>query len=374
MSEAEKALAASRYSSTRGAPPVEIDGGMAYEFIESLSVYFEHEWHEKKDYEYELGESWYENIRTTCSQDVLKGLEAFTLQVFSPRCAMHSWSHLLGMVYDSPAPKDVPTFLDYVASLEPLEIRLYLLGYYQRDVRKITPLDVILQAAEGNEEALEQFFKTALSESPVAQERVRWLVTSDGEAMKGQLLALLWNWYEQVFRPQEAQIQPILERDLEAKGKLQATVSPEKLVELATNGLVYGPEAGVRKIVLVPSFLTRPWNEAPTYQDIKLVIYPVADESIRPDRSVPPAQLVRLYQALADERRLRILKLLKTRSYSLQEISDEFGVAKSTMHHHLGLLRTAGLVRIRDDERIYSLRQETLATVSALLEAFLNDS
>ena len=277
------------------------------------------------------------------------------------------------MAYDSPPPKDVPSFLSYLESLEPLEIRLYWLGYYERRLRKITPLDVILQAAEGDEEALEQFFRTALPESPLAQEHIRWLVSSDGDAMKSTVIKLFWNWYEQAFHPQEEQIRPILERDIEAKRKLQAAHSPEKLVELATNGLVYGPEAGVRKIVLVPSFLGRPWNETPTHQDVKLNLYPVADASVMPDRSAPPAQLVRLYQALADERRLRILKLLKTRSYSLQEISDEFGAAKSTMHHHLALLRTAGLVRIRDDEKQYSLRQEKLATVSKLLENFLND-
>jgi DNA-binding IclR family transcriptional regulator len=66
--------------------------------------------------------------------------------------------------------------------------------------------------------------------------------------------------------------------------------------------------------------------------------------------------------------------LASSGSYLLQEISNEFGVAKSTMHHHLGLLRTAGLVRIRDNEKQYSLRQETLSLVSTLLETFLNDS
>lgn len=346
--------------------------GLAYECMESLLVYYAHGWHENAC-EYEVGEAWFENIRTSCSKALLEGLDGFTLQAHSVRGGLHSWSHLLGLVYDSPPPRDVPTFLSYLESLEPWEIRLYWLGYYQRSLRKVTPLDVILQAAEGNEEALEQFFRTALPESPVAQERIRWLVSSDGDAMKGTLIALLWDWYEQVFRQEEARIRPILERDAEAKRKLQATVSAEKLVELATNGLVYGPEAGVRKIVLVTAFLSRPWNETLTHQDVKLIVYPVADESVMPDRSVP-LQLVRLYQALADERRLCMLKLLKTRSYSLQELSDEFGVAKSTMHHHLGLLRTAGLVRIRGDEKHYSLRQEMLATVSALLEDFLNDS
>jgi DNA-binding transcriptional ArsR family regulator len=84
-------------------------------------------------------------------------------------------------------------------------------------------------------------------------------------------------------------------------------------------------------------------------------------------------RLVRLYKALADERRLRILKMLTTRSYSLQELADAFGVAKTTMHHHLGTLRTAGLVRIQSDEHIYSLRQNTLSEVSELLEVYLKE-
>jgi DNA-binding transcriptional ArsR family regulator len=369
MDDAEKKVAPQKHQVTHSMPAVELEMGLAYEFIESLVVYFEYGWQEDAN-EYEVGDSWFENIRTSCPKDLLDNLESFTLQ----SNLVNSWLHLLGLVYDSSAPKDVPAFMTYLELLDPLEIWLYWLGYYQRSLRKITPLDVILQAAENDEEALQQFFKTAVPDNPTAQERIRKLVSSDGNAMKDTLIKLLWSWYEQVFRPQEANINQILERDIEAKRKLQATISPEKLVEIATNGLVYGAEAGVRKIVLVPTFLSRPWNETPNHQDVKLLIYPIADESVLPDRSTPPVQLVRLYQALADERRLRILKLLKTRSYSLQEIADEFGAAKSTMHHHLGLLRSAGLIRIRSDEKQYSLRPELLSRVSTLLEDFLNGS
>src|SRR5579883_923152 len=197
----------------RGMPAIELDAGLAYEFIQSLIIYHEHQWHEKRDYEYELGESWFENIQATCSQDVLAGLADLTVQSYSARCWLHSWSHLLGMVYDAPAPKDIPALFSYLESLEPLEIRLYWLGYYQRQMRKITPLDIILRAVEGDEEALEQFFKIALSDSPLAQERIRKLVALDGEEMKGTIIKLLEGWYEQVFREQEEQIRPILERD-----------------------------------------------------------------------------------------------------------------------------------------------------------------
>lgn len=355
-------------------PPVEIEIALAYEFIKSIFLYYENEKHEH-ECAYELDKHWFETVRSSCSQTMQEALEKLTLhsQLASDDSLLNSWLHFLGMAYDAPTPKDVPTFLSYLETLEPLEIRLYWLGYYQRALRKVTPLDVVLQAAQGDKEALEQLFRTALPENLSAQEHVRRFVCGDDNALKESLITFCWDWYEQVFRPQEAQIRSILERDVEAKRKLQTAVSPERFIELATNGLVYGPEVGIRRIVLAPSFLSRPWNKVLTHQDVKLFLYPVADESVTPDRLVPPVQLVRLYQALADERRLRILKLLKSRSYSLQELSEEFGVAKSTMHHHLGLLRTAGLVSVRSDEKLYCLRAETVESVSTLLGNFLND-
>jgi len=43
------------------------------------------------------------------------------------------------------------------------------------------------------------------------------------------------------------------------------------------------------------------------------------------DDAALPQRLVRLYKALADERRFRMLKKLATESYSLQEMADELG-------------------------------------------------
>jgi DNA-binding transcriptional ArsR family regulator len=199
------------------------------------------------------------------------------------------------------------------------------------------------------------------------------LFTLDLETTKTTLLSILQRWYDQVFRGQEQQILPILERDAGAKEALKSTLTPAQLVETATNGLEYVPEAGLRRILLVPSFIHRPWNITSEYQDMKIFCYPVADESVEKESSIPPVRLVRLYKALGDERRLRILKMLTTRSYSLQEIADEFGVAKTTMHHHLATLRAAGLVLAHPDDKDYTLRRNMLSEVSELLDAYLAD-
>jgi len=79
-----------------------------------------------------------------------------------------------------------------------------------------------------------------------------------------------------------------------------------------------------------------------------------------------------LYKALSDERRLRVLKKLTMGSYTLQELADALGVAKSTMHHHVVTLRIAGLVSVSSDmDKRYTLRLETLPDASALLQVYL---
>jgi DNA-binding transcriptional ArsR family regulator len=344
-------------------PAVDIEYGLAYEFLMLLSVFFEQE-----DHEYELDREWFDAARTKATPDLLKATETFLSD------CNHVWNHLVGLVYDSAPPRDVPSFLAHLRETEPLELRLHLIGYYYRSTRRTTPLDVMLRAAEGDQEAQGQVLKTSFSHHDDHwQELLHRLFSIDPETTKASLLTILESWYERVFRDLEPGIAPILARDLETKRALKPTMSPERFIETATNGLEYVPEPGFRKVLLIPSYVQRPWNVLCEYQDMKIFCYPVADENIAEDGNVPPVRLVRLYKALADERRLRILKMLMTKSYSLQELADEFGVAKTTMHHHLATLRIAGLVRIQSDKHFYSLRQNTLSEVSELLNTYLKE-
>lgn len=343
-------------------PAVEIEYGLAYEFLMSLGIFFE-----QKGYEYELDREWFDAARAKATPDLLEAIQTFISD------CNHVWHGLVGLVYDSAPPRDVPAFLAHLRETEPLELRLHLIGYYQRSVRRTTPLDVMLRAAGGDQEAQRQVLKTSFSHDEHWQELLHRLFSIDPETTKANLLTILESWYERVFRDLEPRIMPILERDLEAKRALKPAMTPERFIETATNGLEYVPEPGFRKVLLIPGYVIRPWNELCEYQDMKIFFYPVADENIAEDSNVPPVRLVRLYKALADERRLRILKMLMTKSYSLQELADEFGVAKTTLHHHLGTLRTAGLVRIQSNEHIYSLRQNTLSEVSELLNTYLKE-
>ncbi len=79
-----------------------------------------------------------------------------------------------------------------------------------------------------------------------------------------------------------------------------------------------------------------------------------------------------LYKALGDERRLRMLSILNEGDAGLMEIAERVDLAKSTTHHHLRILRSAGLVRVTVGEnKSYSLRREGVPEAARLLDAYL---
>ena len=135
-------------------------------------------------------------------------------------------TNLLGLAYECVPPKDVPTFIEHVRASDPLELRLHMIGYYQRGSRRTTPLDVILQAAEGDIEAQRQFLKTSFREDSGWQEKVRYIFSIDPETMKSSFLDSFSSWYELAFCELEQQVLPILQRDAAAKQALVDTMAP----------------------------------------------------------------------------------------------------------------------------------------------------
>ena len=75
--------------------------------------------------------------------------------------------------------------------------------------------------------------------------------------------------------------------------------------------------------------------------------------------SVSTAEPARVFSALADETRLKIIKLLSTGEKSVDELVQAVGFAQSTTSHHLRVLKEAGLIRGEKRGRsvYYSLTQ-----------------
>jgi DNA-binding transcriptional ArsR family regulator len=123
----------------------------------------------------------------------------------------------------------------------------------------------------------------------------------------------------------------------------------------------------------------RPWVVTADHGDTRIFCFSVADESLAAAANDdPPAFLVRRLRALADERRLRLLRRLNRERGTLQELATEFDLPKTTLHHHLAILRAAGLIHLRDDASRqytpyprYSVRVEAVPGALDALMAWL---
>ena len=76
-------------------------------------------------------------------------------------------------------------------------------------------------------------------------------------------------------------------------------------------------------------------------------------------------------EALADDRRMRIVELLAQRDLTAGEIADHFPVSRPAISKHLKVLRDAGIVTVTVDanRRIYRLDPQPLSELAAWLES-----
>ena len=82
------------------------------------------------------------------------------------------------------------------------------------------------------------------------------------------------------------------------------------------------------------------------------------------------------FQALAEPRRRDILRLVRDRPRSVNEIAERFDVTQQAISQHLKVLKDAGLVAVRPDgqRRLYVVRPEGLAALRDFLAEFWPDS
>lgn len=176
------------------------------------------------------------------------------------------------------------------------------------------------------------------------------------------------------FEQAEVRVGRMLDRDVAGRHADDAITDPLGFVEKATNGIRMVPEQKTRRIVLAPSYFGRPYNSLIKVGEITLVCYPIADSALGAGgRAAPPVATLRLYRALGDESRLRILRLLAERDRYLTELATELDLSKPTVSHHLAQLRSAGLVTMTEQGNLtyYTLRRDRAEQAGPELSAFL---
>jgi DNA-binding transcriptional ArsR family regulator len=317
-----------------------------------------------------LGQNWFNKFRTKLSDRTL----ALAAEV-SPSGDL--WAALIPVVEQAPGDRSIDQVLAWLRDSDPVAFRRQLVSEKFWDVEE----GVLEAAAKGEAKAVSALLDVA-KQREMDADFCGW-IEAFFKLPARRVLPLITDVIEAVrnegFVEVESEWAEALRRDAEDKRLLVETFdSPVELIENVTNGISYELPLGTRRLVLIPSVSLRPWTLITDRDDVLIVCYPVTEENLIDDPDAPPSQLVAVYRALSDEKRLRLLRALAEGPSSLADLTRHLGLAKSTVFHHIGVLRSAGLVRVQlsagGKQSLWSLRLDSIPDQRALFDQYLKPS
>ena len=316
-------------------------------------------------WEYDLAAEQLDAMRAAAGEDLPELLESLA-------GAGHKFMlNLLPTILSAPDPTDLEGYLDHIAGHDPAELWSIILSNHTHGWLDVTE-DTVRRAANGDEVAI-RTLHSACEEDDKSPAFVDVVLGTAPADLHAGLLAVLRGWYERVWPAIADDAVPAIQRDAAARRPRIDETDLSTLVLEATNGLEWTPSPGTRHLVLLPSYVFRPWISVTGWGDTAVITYPVADAHVVEPSSAPPPHLVKLLKAMGDEGRLRLLQRMSGGAISLTEAAEEMDVSKPTAHHHLATLRQAGLVTIAESGRskTYTLRGDPPAQVGEALAAYL---
>jgi DNA-binding transcriptional ArsR family regulator len=270
-----------------------------------------------------------------------------------------TWLNLLGVALDAGAPFTAVRLLDALRRLEPVELRRHLLGRYAWSWCAIAGPDTIEAAAAGDRAAFPKLLGHPRYYAGVAREALGTLLALPPDETQRRLVA--------AFEAGLALLEPTAEDALAEAGAAAAAALEagyvREAVERVTGGYRYVPEPEAERVVLVPHLEGTPWLVLAQHRAARLIVYAAAGSASVEER------LTSVGQALADPRRVEILRLLGRSPRSAADLLRGTGLARSTLHHHLAKLRVARLVELEGNARAYRYvaRREAPEEVAALV-------
>ncbi len=314
----------------------------------------------------DLDEEWFDALTAELSPETMGTIERIG--------SGDLWIALLTLLPEAAEGGSVADFVGFLSSYDPADLRMQLLQLF--DSYGDEHRELLADIAEGNSVEIDNLLsKSSMTKSEAKpwQDALRFLLEMSPEETRTFIVGILSAFQAEAFEKHEKAFRPNIEADYQAKKKLARRLSASRVIEIATNGIALADDHTHLPIYLLPNMITRPWVVTATTPDVFLIGYPVSDDCIDADPDAPPSWLVKLHKALGDERRLRILRTLNAGDASLADLAKDADIAKSTLHHHLMLLRAAGLVRIEvGHEKRYSLREDSLPEAAAYLNHYIH--
>lgn len=299
--------------------------------------------------------SYWSTIKQSLSEELIKNLDYVEKH--------NTWKALLQILHAHDF-SPIQAFTDYINQSQEYDLRLTCLPFVGMNYQELR-----YKAAAQDNEAINEL-KMITKDNPFFPSYIEFISKVNINELKNHLINVMQDWYEAVILPNVEQITQILENDYKSKTNMFNKMSSEEFVEWTTGGINYIPEPSVYNVLLIPQYIYRPWNIEADLEGTKVYYYSVANDSINPgDKYTPNNFLVEKFKAIGDEARLRIVKLLYEQDRTLQDITDQLDLGKSTIHHHLKILRAAKIVEISNAK--YSLKKKSIESLLKELDFYL---
>jgi DNA-binding transcriptional ArsR family regulator len=223
-----------------------------------------------------------------------------------------------------------------------------------------------------------------------ADEQLAARLLDDPLAVLERFLTLLEAYWEEAFASEWTRIEPELAASVTHAGRVVAAQGlhgllrglwPEVRSDAAAGALwlerphehevSLGPDD---LLVLAPSVYVWPHVRVNCDTPWPLGMVFPASSIVREARPrIPPAQLTAVLRAVADESRLRTLRLIAERPRSTQELAPLVGISEAALSKHLRTLTDAGLLQRRREGYyvLYQLAADRVAAIAPSLDDYL---
>ncbi len=284
-----------------------------------------------------------------------------------------------------------PAYIDHLAALDPVALRDKMLNFYLHMIpcpecpqeKEPLGLDVALQDADG-------YVRFLLSRFPAdnvdeEMERKAFSYVADPSAMQELIVSYLREFWDLELRAEWDRVEPMLRDSEKAFGQVDFS----GMSSLESWKLITGHEMSeekwqeahqkVKRITYVPSahvgpYLGKLWDSEHKFWVLFGARIPEGVQIDAPDLS--RAEIVVRLNALADDTRLRLLKLVAEEGeLRSQDIMDRLGLSQSAASRQLKQLSATGYLNERRCEgaKCYAFNPERLdGTCSARSKHFSN--
>ena len=272
-----------------------------------------------------------------------------TLARDAARFGRFGWINLLGPLAETPGTRQ--DLLDLVQHLEPTALQRILVGGRRAQLQRLVPPTILDGALQGDLSDAREL-RRALRSDRTTLEVAPWLLRTPAREVKAACLRVLTAF-----------------PDPGGLGPTDDGADPAGLLERVAPGFRYDGEDLV-DVVLIGSPAVHPVVVVVDEPGRTLIVHPPLVDGEPTDAT---ARLRLLARAAGDHTRIRILQELRPGPRILPDICRALDSPRTTVLHHLALLRAAGLidVAVSDAEpNVYHLNPTGFDDFARSVQAF----